>query len=136
MEKQSLSKIEHYILSDTLNDIEPLNVLYNHFMNEFTNANLDMIIAALVKLTKTGLRECYFEEYRKMKYCKELTEEQLREHCSGRSEEDLRSFPDKTGEYEFKATQEGRKEEAKDIYNAYYYFSEPDGRWHVVGGNY
>jgi hypothetical protein len=139
MKKQSLSKFEHYLLSSTLNGLEPLNVLYTDIMNRFPGATLDMIIVALVKLTKMGLVDCYYYTGKKSsakQHCKALTEEQLRKHCSGRSEEDLRNFPDKTGDYEFQATQKGREEEAKDIYNAYYHFSESDERWHVVGGNY
>jgi len=123
-EKQHLSKIEHYLLSATMNDLEPLNVLYNEAMTRVEGASLTRIIQGLLRLHAMGLVSCYFHDYKndQSKPCVTLTAEELERHCSGRSEEQLRLHPtaEYHGEYEFEATPMGREEESRDVYDVYY----------------
>ena len=115
--KPVLSKLEYHLLSRTMDDLEPLNVLYSDIVRDFQGISLRQIIEALVRLTDIGLVQCYFDDYELGKRipCEKLTKVQLEKHCSGRSDDELRSYPEQGGEYEFEASAEGRLEEAREI---------------------
>jgi len=119
-----LSKLEHHLLSSMMDDIEPLYVLYAETIRDIEEANLDLILEALVKLTESGFIRCFFEDNKPphaRTHCKNLTAAQLKKHCSHRSERELQSYPEhRAGEYEFKATPKGEFEAWKDIYKKYY----------------
>jgi hypothetical protein len=124
-ECQKLNRLEHFLLSSAMNDIEPLHILYSEAIDRFPNTTLKSIISGLVKLTNMGLLECFFDNYRKAPAkdkCDSLTEEQLERLCIGRTEQQLRQFPEKHygGEYEFYTSLRGREEEGRDIYDTYY----------------
>ena len=79
-----------------MNDLEPFNVLYRETVDQVEGATLSAIIRALVKLTNEGLVSCSFVEYGigAKQPCPDVTEEELSEHCRGRSEAALRAFPE------------------------------------------
>lgn len=98
-------------------------MLYKDNIDQVEEATLKTIIQALVKLTNEGFVSCSFSEYRKgTRPCPKITEKELREHCRGRSDEDLKIYPDPSSpsDYEFEATFKGRIEEDREIYNIYY----------------
>ncbi len=121
MENQGeLNRLEHFILSISVDDIEPLYVIYRQAKDDVPGATIDSIISTLIKLTKLGYLECLIDSHGR-KLCENITENQLKEHCQGKSEHELRDYPfDKNFEYEFRATRAGRVEESNDIYEEYY----------------
>jgi len=123
MQQQNvLSEIEFHLLSSTMDDREPLFILYSDMMRRHgaKGANLESILQALVKLVNLGFVKCFFGEGGKRRECDSLSIQDLQKHCSGRTEDELREYPLDSGEYEFEATPEGRKEEDKEIYQKYY----------------
>ena len=124
-EHQKLNRLEHFLLSSAMNGLEPLNVMYGEAIDSIPGATLKSIISALVKLINIGLLECYFDNYKKAsakEKCDGLTEEQLELICIGRTEQQLRKYPEDQygGEYLFLASPRGREEEGRDIYASYY----------------
>ena len=113
-DQTTLNKLEHNLLSSTMNDVEPLYILYHDTMRDVEGASLDAILEALVKLTKIGLLNCFFRDDKTnvRRPCKKLTVAELKKHCVGRTEEQLRRYPEPEygGEYEFEPTPEGRIE--------------------------
>jgi len=89
---------------------------------------LDLILEALVKLVDAGLTNCFFQDDKPpntITLCENITIDQLKKHCSNRTEEELREYPEyrdgeSDGEYNFEATDKGKLEESKDIYEKYY----------------
>jgi len=119
-EHSTLNKLEHYILSGTVDGIEPFYVIYRLTMDEIEEATLDSIIAALIKLIDMEFVNCFID-FHGRKPCENLTEEHLKLHCASRADKELREYPfDINWEYEFHVTKKGRAEERKDIYNEYY----------------
>lgn len=113
-----LNKLEHFLLSSTMNDSEPLHILYKDSLRKFQVIKFDSFIEALAKLFNLGYVEATIEEMGEPE--KELTKDILLEHYrGGLSEKEINIYPDVT-EYYFKATQKGREEEAKDMYDKYY----------------
>jgi hypothetical protein len=122
-QQDALSELEFHLLSATMDDREPLFILYSDTMRSgVKGANLGSILQALVKLVSLGFAKCFFDYGAggKRKECNSLSIQDLRKHCSGRTENELREYLLDSGEYEFEATPEGRKEEAKEIYQKYY----------------
>lgn len=114
-----LNRLEHNLLSMQIDDIEPLYVLYADTVRDIEGTTLDLILQALIKLVNLGFSECRLEKDDKLRPCKKLTLEDLKKRFAGQSEEERRKYPD-VPEYYFEVTEKGRKEDAKDIYAAYY----------------
>ncbi|HUV51759.1 MAG TPA: hypothetical protein VMW64_01625 [Dehalococcoidia bacterium] len=122
-QQNALSELEFHLLSSMVDDREPLYVLYSDMVRwGVRGADLESVLQALVKLVKLGFAKCLFDygEGGKRKECNSLSIQDLQKHCSGRTEEELREYPLDSGEYEFEPTPEGRKEEAKEIYQKYH----------------
>lgn len=134
-----LDKLEYYLLSSTMDDIEPLHMLYKDNIDKVEGATLEAIIKALVKLTNEGMVSCSFSEYRKgSRPCLSITEKELMEHCRGRSDEDLRIYPDPSSpsDYEFEATFKGRIEEDREIYAIYQIDNIKERTLYLCSGDY
>ena len=113
-----LTRLEHCLLSRTIDDIEPLHILYKDARRDFKELTFTSFIEALVKLYNLGYVEAIIENIGKPE--KEMSKDDLLEHYHGDlTEKEINIYPDVT-EYYFKATPEGRLEEAKDIYDQYY----------------
>ncbi len=99
-------------------------MLYADSQSELPDLTVDSFIPALLKLHRLGLVKPYFFDYARSKYhlLKDLTSEGLQKHFAMRTEAEARQYPKETfgGEYFFEITAKGRKEEAKEIYGAYY----------------
>jgi hypothetical protein len=112
----SLSSLEHSILGTTLIEWEPVHVLYKDALGEFEDVTFDSAVEALVKLFNKGYIECQISDRR----VHQLAVKELLEHYgSDLSKDEINLYP-KVAVHEFKATANGKKEEANDIYNTYY----------------
>ena len=115
-----LNKLEHLILSEMMNDIEPLHIIYKYVSKDIPDTNINKLLKSLIKLVEMGLVEVQYYDGN-YKPVTNLNLQQLEQHCEGRSEEELREYPSvDMREYFFLPTDEGRKKEAKDIYDIYY----------------
>ena len=116
----ALTELEYRLLSRQMDDDEPLFILYADITRDFEGITLDSVLQTLVKLVQLGFSKClvssYVNESREPR--ETVTIEELRRHCEGRSEEDLRQHPDP--EYYFEATKLGRSEALREIYARYY----------------
>jgi hypothetical protein len=119
-EEHILNRLEHNLLSRQVDDIEPLFILYADTNRDIEGATLDSILQALVKLVNLGYSQCMKNKEGKWQLCKTLTFEDLKNRFEGQSEEEKKQYPMHVNEYYFEATEQGRTEEAKEIYNAYY----------------
>lgn len=114
-----LDRLEHYLLTSQMDDIEPLFVLYRGTMREVEGASLDLILHGLVKLVTMGLSKCYMSNSH-LRPCKRVTFEMLQKRFTGQTEEQRKEHPLYKREYYFEITSEGKLEESKAIYDAYY----------------
>ena len=113
-----LTRLEHFLLSSTMNDSEPLHILYKDALRKFKVVAFNSFIEALVKLFKLGYLETKIEDIGEFET--ELNKKRLLEHYhGGLSEKEINIYPDVT-EYYFKVTSKGREEAEKDIYTVYY----------------
>jgi hypothetical protein len=55
-----LTIIEHNLLSNQIDDIEPLFILYLDMKRDFPEITTDQVLDALVKLVKMVFSECFF----------------------------------------------------------------------------
>lgn len=119
-EGATLNRLEHNILSLLTNFTVPLYAIYVDMTRDFNRVSLDTILQALVRLVEIKFAECYVVTDIDPKHTEKLTLDDLQQRCSGLSEKELREYPMHAPEYEFKITDKGIEEEAKEIYDAYY----------------
>ncbi len=119
-----LTKLEHYLLSSLCDDLEPLHILYADLKKELPDTDRSSFIGALAKLASLGLLKAYFYDYSSGAYEPrgEITQDVLRMHWRGPTEESLSEYPARSlgGELFFEITEKGRREEARKIYAPYY----------------
>ena len=119
-EGMALTELEYRLLSRQMDDDEPLFILYADITRDFEGITLDSVLQTLVKLVQLGFSECTVYSYDSDSWESRgaISLEELRRHCEGRTEEDLRQHPDP--EYYFEATKLGRSEALREIYARYY----------------
>jgi len=116
----TLNSIEHHLLSIQVDDIEPLFILYADTKRDIRGASLDLVLEALMKLIDIGFSECIINRRGRWQQIKNLTLNDLKQRFESQSEEEKLQYPKHTNEYYFKITENGRIEEAKEIYKTYY----------------
>ncbi len=116
----TLNRLEHSILSliQTCTTV-PLYSIYSDMTRDLVGTDLTLVWSASARLLELGLVSAFYVVNSRTRVSR-LTAEQLKRYARGRSEDELRKYPLRTGEYEFTITDKGRAEEAKDIYNDYY----------------
>jgi hypothetical protein len=119
-EERTLNRLEHNLLSMQVDDIEPLFILYAETSRDIEGTTLDLVLQALLKLVDMGFSQCLLGVEGKWEPCHKLTLKDLRLRFAGQSEEEQKEYPMHVDEYYFKATDQGKVEEAKAIYDVYY----------------
>lgn len=119
---RKLSRLEHDLLSSFVTDMESLYLLHADARRDLRTSTQD-IVDALLLLVRLGFARAYFigDYSRGYERRMEVSKEELLNHLSGYEDEYL-LYPreGKVGEYHFAVTDEGRVEEAKEQYDAYY----------------
>ena len=119
-----LSRLEHLLLSTMCEDREPFHALYADSIREIPGLPAQHVIEGLLQLYRLGFAKCYFFNDTTGRYepRASMSREALLKHCASRTPEELGKWPDESlgGEYFFDITDEGRREEAKEIYAEYY----------------
>jgi hypothetical protein len=113
-----LSKLEHRLLSMQVDDDEPLFVLYGDTVRDAPGVDLEQVLRALIELLDMGLSKCYLFDG-KRRPAVGVTIDDLMKRFEGMSEAERKQYPS-VPEYYFEITLEGKSEEAKDVYSAYY----------------
>ena len=120
-EESVLNRLEHNLLSMQVNDIEPLFTLYSDTSRDVKGATLNLVLQALIKLINLGYSQCIRNNEEGTWYpCNNVTLGDLKKRFEGQSEEEKKQYPMHVNEYYFQLTDQGRIEEAKDIYDSYY----------------
>lgn len=114
-----LNRLEHHLLSMQGNESEPLFILYADTIRDVEGATLDLVLQALIKLVNLGFSKCILINFGKKQTCESLTFEDLEKRFEGLTEEQKKEYPS-GDEYYFETTDQGRIEEAKEVYNEYY----------------
>jgi hypothetical protein len=115
-----LNKLEHNLLSDMMDDWEPLHYLYVLMKTKFSNITIGEVLESLVRLSNLGLMKTYYySDVRGKSEIESLSLENLENHIKGKDEGSLIQYPN-DGEFYFEPTSKGRVEEAKNVYNSYY----------------
>src|ERR1039458_2425032 len=102
------------------NDLEPLYILYSDAARDIEDANLDLVLQALIRLVTLGFSRCLQKKHETWRPCKAITLEDLKKRFVGLSDQEKKEYPMNTPEYYFEITEKGREEEAKQTYDAYY----------------
>jgi hypothetical protein len=113
-----LNRLEHYLLSKIVDDIEPLFILYKDATRDIRGITADLVLAALIKLVNSGYVECILKEGSIWK-SRVVTLSDLKNRLRLPVKDSL-AYQLSQDEYYFKITTNGKAEEAEVIYYSYY----------------
>jgi|WetSurMetagenome_2_1015567.scaffolds.fasta_scaffold577294_1 hypothetical protein len=118
--QRTLNKLEHNLLSMQVMDSEPLFILYADTTRDMPDVSLDMVLESLLKLISLGLSRVMVHEDEGWRYITNISLHDLEKRFQGQSDKEKKEYPKHLNEYYFEITDEGRKEESKEVYSIYY----------------
>jgi hypothetical protein len=118
--KRTLSKLEHRLLSMQVDDSEPLFILYADTTRDMPDVSLNMVLESLLKLVNLGFSRVMVHGDEGWRYLTNLSSYDLEKRFQGQSDKEKKEYPKHLNEYYFEITDEGRKEESKEVYSIYY----------------